>query len=70
MTYTIDRSEIFSFAWTLARKQLWSNRLPASELRNLFPDALRRAWAEMKRRAVIAAERAALVLHPVSEYRC
>ncbi|WP_299850146.1 hypothetical protein [uncultured Roseovarius sp.] len=64
MTMTINRSKVFSLAWILARKQLWSNRLPASELRNLFPDALRRAWAEMKRRAVIAAERAALVLRP------
>lgn len=64
---TINCSEIFSLAWTLARQDLWSRRLPASELRNLFPDALRSAWAEMKRRAVYAARRAKQALRPSAE---
>ena len=67
MTYAINRSEIFSLAWTFARQDLWSRRLPASELRNLFPDCLRRAWKEMKRRAAYRAERAKLVLRPSAE---
>ncbi|MEO3416800.1 hypothetical protein AAFO92_19285 [Roseovarius sp. CAU 1744] len=67
MTRAINRSEIFSFAWTLARQELFSQRLPACELRSLFPDALRRAWAEMKHRAVIATERAKQVLRPSAE---
>lgn len=61
-----DRSEIFSFAWHIARQELWSRCLPAAELRNVFPNALRQAWAEMKRRAVIAAERAKQGLRPSS----
>ncbi|WP_299847709.1 hypothetical protein [uncultured Roseovarius sp.] len=64
---TINRSEIFTFAWTTARQNLWSRRLPASELRSLFPQALRDAWREMKRRAVIAAERAKQALRPSAE---
>lgn len=62
MEQAINRTEIFSFAWTLARQDLFSRRLPVTELRNVFPDALRRAWAEMKRRAIIAAESAKQVL--------
>ena len=38
-----DRSEILSFAWTLARQELFSRRLPVIKLREVFPDALRRA---------------------------
>ncbi|WP_299739054.1 hypothetical protein [uncultured Roseobacter sp.] len=66
-TDSINRSELFSFAWTIARQELWSRCLPASQLRNLFPDALRRAWAELKRRAVIAAERAKQTMRPSSD---
>ena len=64
---TINRSEVFTLSWTIARQELWSNRLPASELRNLFPDALRSAWAEMKRRAAYRAERAKQALRPSTE---
>ncbi len=67
MTQVMNRSEVFSFAWSLARQELFSRRLPSSKLREVFPDALRRAWAEMKRRAVIAAERAKQVLRPSAE---
>ena len=67
MTTIIDKSDLMTLAWTIARQELWSNRLPASELRNLFPDALRSAWAEMKRRAVIMAERAKQALRPSAE---
>ena len=61
---TLDRSEVFTFAWRIARQELWSRRLPSSELRSLFPNALRKAWAEMKRRTEIAAKRAAQALRP------
>ena len=67
MTHAINRSEIFSFAWTLARQELFSRRLPATKLREVFPDTLRRAWAEMKRRAVIAAKLAKQALRPSAE---
>ncbi|WP_299970186.1 hypothetical protein [uncultured Roseobacter sp.] len=63
-TTHLDRSEVFTFAWSIARQELWSRRLPSSQLRNLFRDALRKAWAEMKRRAAIAAKRAAQALRP------
>ncbi|WP_306114204.1 MULTISPECIES: hypothetical protein [unclassified Roseovarius] len=67
MSHAINRSEIFSFAWTLARQELFSRRLPVIKLHEVFPDALRRAWAEMKRRAVIAAERAKQALRPSAD---
>ncbi len=66
-TAQLNRSEIFSFAWTIARQELWSRCLPASRLRSLFSDALRRAWAELKRRAAIAAERAKQTMRPSSD---
>lgn len=66
-TDSINRSEVFSFAWTIARQELWSRCLPAPRLRSLFPDALRRAWAELKRRAAIAAERAKQTMRPSSD---
>ncbi|WP_299960783.1 hypothetical protein [uncultured Roseobacter sp.] len=52
-TATYNRSKVFTFAWTIARQELWFRRLPSSELRQLFPDALRKAWAEMKHRAAL-----------------
>ena len=67
MTTIIDKSGLMTFAWSLARQELFSRRLPSSKLHEVFPDALRRAWAEMKRRAVIAAERAKQVLRPSAE---
>ncbi|WP_298974346.1 hypothetical protein [uncultured Roseobacter sp.] len=65
-TDSINRSELLSFAWTIARQELWSRCLLASQLRNLFPNALRRAWAELKRRAAITAERAKQTVRPSS----
>lgn len=53
---TIDRKELFTLAWAIARQEQWSRRLPS--VRGLFADALRSAWREMKRRAAIAAQRA------------
>ncbi len=67
MPHTINHSETFTLAWTLARQELWSHRLPASELRSLFTQALRDAWAEMKRRAAYRAERAKQALRPSAE---
>lgn len=67
MSAGIDKSALMSLAWTYARQELLSRRLPACEIRNVFPDALRSAWAEMKRRAVIAAELAKQVLRPSAE---
>jgi hypothetical protein len=49
MTY--NRKQIMTLAWAWARQDLWSLRLPASHLRRLFNDALRRAWAEAKEKA-------------------
>ncbi len=68
---TIDRAELFRFAWLLARKQLWVLRLPASRLRSLFPEALSEAWAELKRRAAYrAAQRKAHAnARPATEVR-
>ncbi|MEM6890929.1 MAG: hypothetical protein AAF636_22750 [Pseudomonadota bacterium] len=63
----LNRSELFTFAWTIARQELWSRRLPASELRALFPEALRAAWKEMKLRAAVAAEREQQFLRPSSD---
>ncbi|MEM8773363.1 MAG: hypothetical protein AAGD92_17125, partial [Pseudomonadota bacterium] len=63
-TSHFDRSEIFTFAWSIARQELWSRRLPSSELRKLFPDALRKAWAEIKLRTAIAAKRAKQAMRP------
>jgi hypothetical protein len=48
MTY--NRKQIMVLAWTWARQDLWSLRLPASHLRRLFNAALKRAWAEAKAR--------------------
>ncbi len=53
---TIDRKELFTLAWTIARQEQWSKRL--TSVRGLFADALRSAWREMKRRAAIAVQRA------------
>lgn len=53
---TINRKELFTLAWVYARQEQWSRRLDT--VRGLFGDALRDAWRELKRRAVIAAERA------------
>jgi hypothetical protein len=53
---TIDRKELFTLAWAIARQEQWSRRL--TSVRGLFGDALRKAWHEMKRRAAIAAQRA------------
>ncbi len=59
MNATIDCEDLMSLAWSFARQEHWSRRMPAGTLRSLFPAALKAAWAEMKRRAVMAAERAA-----------
>ncbi|MCA3523575.1 MAG: hypothetical protein IOC80_04300 [Rhodobacter sp.] len=48
---TFNRKQIMTLAWAWARQDLWSLRLPASHLRRLFNDALRRAWAEAKEKA-------------------
>ena len=53
---TINRKELFTLAWVYGRQEQWSRRLDT--VRGLFGDALRDAWQELKRRAVIAAERA------------
>lgn len=53
---TINRKELFTLAWAIARQEQWSRRL--ASVRGLFGDALRKAWQEMKRRAAIAAQRA------------
>jgi hypothetical protein len=52
MTY--NRKQIMTLAWAWAKQDLWSLRLPASHLRRLFADALTRAWAEAKARALAA----------------
>lgn len=49
---TINRKALFAMAWTIARQDQWSRRLPS--VRGLFGEALRKAWAEMKRRAEFA----------------
>ncbi|OWU70510.1 hypothetical protein [Marinibacterium profundimaris] len=55
---TIDRAELFRLAWAWAKQDLWSRRLPASHLRGLFREALKRAWADLKRTAArLAAQR-------------
>lgn len=53
----IDRKALFAIAWTIARQDQWSRRLPS--VRGLFGEALRKAWAEMKRRAELAQKSAA-----------
>ena len=58
---TINRKELFTLAWVYARQEQWSRRLDT--VRGLFGDALRDAWRELKRRAVIASERARSVSH-------
>ncbi len=50
MTQRIDRRELMKLAWTYARQEHWSRRMPGGTLRGLFPAALRRAWKDMKRR--------------------
>jgi hypothetical protein len=40
---TIDRKEVFRRAWVWAKKDLWSDRAPASALRGYFRAALVRA---------------------------
>lgn len=54
---TIDRKALFAMAWTIARQDQWSRRLPS--VRGLFGEALSKAWAEMKRRAELAQKSAA-----------
>lgn len=49
---TINRKALFAMAWTIARQDQWSLRLPS--VRGLFGEALRKAWAEMRRRAELA----------------
>lgn len=49
MTY--NRANIFTLAWAWAKQDLWSRRLPASQLCRLFRAALVRAWAEAKANA-------------------
>lgn len=49
---TINRKALCAMAWTIARQDQWSRRLPS--VRGLFGEALRKAWAEMKRRAEFA----------------
>jgi len=68
---TIDRSELFRLAWQMARQELWSQRLPASRLRSLFPAALKRAWVAMKQQAAYRAQRLITfaTAHPADEIR-
>ncbi|MBY6056352.1 hypothetical protein [Leisingera daeponensis] len=54
---TIDRKALFAMAWNIARQDQWSRRLPS--VRGLFGEALRKAWAEMKRREELAQKSAA-----------
>jgi hypothetical protein len=62
---TINRKELFTLAWAIARQDQWSRRLPS--LRGLFGDALRQAWREMKRRAELAAKRPTPTLRPAAD---
>ena len=55
----INRTDLMHRAWTYARQEHWSRRLPAGTLRSLFAAALRRAWADLKAEARRMAERAA-----------
>lgn len=63
----INKSELMTFAWTIAKQDLWSRRLPQSDLTKIFPSALRSAWAELKRRAAIAAKRATQAPRPAAD---
>ncbi|MEM9432217.1 MAG: hypothetical protein AAGA32_22575, partial [Pseudomonadota bacterium] len=53
------RSELMTLAWMFARQDHWSLRMPKGTLHTLFPDALRRAWAQMKSVVARRAERLA-----------
>lgn len=57
----IDRKALFKMAWTIVRRDQWSRRLPS--VSGLFGKALRKAWAEMKRRAEFARKNTATDLH-------
>ena len=45
---TIDQAALMSRAWAYARAEHWRRRLPAGTIRGLLPDALRRAWADLR----------------------
>ena len=62
---TINRKELFSLAWTIARQEQWSRRLPS--LRGVFGDALSQAWREMKRRIELAAMRPTPTPRPAAD---
>lgn len=64
---TIDRKALFAMAWTIARQDQWSRRLPS--MRGLFGEALRKAWAEMKRRAELAQKGAATDLQSAASLK-
>ena len=64
---TINRKDIMTHAWILVRQELWSLRLPASKLRNLFPAALRSAWRAAKAKAARTAEMVSEVTLPAAD---
>lgn len=67
MTY--DRKTIMTHAWHLARQELWSRRLPASELVSLLPNAMRSAWKAAKIKLAVQKARAAMAVRPATELR-
>ena len=62
---TLDRSKVFSLAWTIAKQDQWSAR--AKSPVPFFAAALKSAWKEIKRRAVIAAQRAKEASRPSAD---
>lgn len=51
MNLTINRTELMTLAWRIARQEHWTRRLGPGELCPLFPAALKQAWATMKMKA-------------------